>query len=337
MKEDIMKYFKRQTLRGFMVIVTLIVAVTLSAADTVYAQGYPSRDITFIVPYNPGGATDPISRAFAAQLEKALPGNINVENKPGGSSTIGIGVIVRAKPDGYTIGLGTNSGLLYQPLVNTGLAYKTPNDYQPIVKLFEQPALLTVRADAPWKTFKEFMADVKKNPGKIRAANSGPGTINDQVIRLLNKVAGVTIVPVPFTGGGGEALVALLGGRVEAIGGFGSNIIGQVQAGKVRVLAVFKKGKYELFPGATPVFDAGYDVTLSVTYFVIAPNGLPKDVQDKLVAASLRVVRGEEFMKFAKTNGYVIDAETKGPAAAKAELLQQSKVFSDLIKIIDQK
>ena len=314
-----------------------MVAVTLSVTATVCAQDYPNRDITFIVPYNPGGATDPMSRQFATQLEKALPGNINVENKPGGSATIGCGVIVRAKPDGYTIGLGTNSSLVYQPLVNTGLAYKTPDDYQPIVKLLEQPVLLSVRADAPWKTFEEFMADVKKNPGKIRASNSGVGTINDLVTRQLNNVAGVKIVSVPFSGGGGEAMVALLGGRVEASMGFSSGVVGQAQAGTVRVLAVFKKGKYEIFPHATPVFDAGYDVTLSATYYVIAPKGMPKDVQDKLVAASLRVMRGEEFLKFAKANGYLLDAEAKRPEAVKEELVQQSKSLSNLIKFIDQK
>jgi tripartite-type tricarboxylate transporter receptor subunit TctC len=326
-----MKYFVGPTVRA------LMLAVTLSITPAVHAADYPNRDITFIVPFAPGGTTDPISRKFAAQLEKVLPGNINVENRPGGSATIGCGVVVRAKPDGYTIGLGTNSSLVYQPLVNTGLAYETPDDYQPIVKLLEQPVLLSVRADAPWKTFEEFMADVKKNPGKIRASHSGVGTINDLVIRQLNKVAGVKIVSVPFSGGGGEAMVALLGGRVEASMGFSSGIVGHASAGTIRVLAVFKKGKYEIFSDATPAFDAGYDVTLSATYYIIAPKGIPKDVQNKLAAASLRVMRGEEFHKFARANGYLLDAEPKRPEAVKEELVQQSKILSSLIKIIDQK
>jgi tripartite-type tricarboxylate transporter receptor subunit TctC len=329
-----MKWFTRQTVQGLMIAIGLIVAVTVSVTATARAQNYPTRDITCIVPYNPGGSTDPLVRQFATQLEKVLPGNINVENRPGGSGTIGAGVIVRAKPDGYTIGLGSNSILAYQPLVNTGLAYKTPDDYQPIVKLVDMPLVLVVRADAPWKTFEEFMADAKKSPGKIRASNAGLGTVNDMVLRQLNKVAGVKIVSVPLSGGGGEALVALLGGRVEAGINNGPTVAGHVQAGKVRVLAVFKKGKFEFFPDATPTFDAGYDATLSVVYCMIAPKGLPKNVQDKLFAASLRVVGGEEFRKFAKANGCVADA--KGPEALKEELVQQIKVFSDLIKFISQ-
>ncbi|MDB5840010.1 MAG: tripartite tricarboxylate transporter substrate binding protein [Herminiimonas sp.] len=311
----------------------LVVAILGAAAALAHAQGYPSRDLTFIVPYNPGGSTDPISRQFAAQLEKTLPATINMENKPGGSATIGSGVIVRSKPDGYTIGLGSASALAYQPLVNSGLAYKTPDDYQPIVKLVDLPAILVVRADAPWKTFAEFMADVKKNPGKIRASVSGLRETSDLVVQQLNRVGNVKITTIPFTGGGGEALVALLGGRVEATVGFGPGALAHVQGGKVKVLAVFKKGKYDLFPDATPVGDAGYDATLQATYYVVAPKGMPKDVQDKLVKASLQAVRSDEFHKFASDKGYV--ADPKGPEETKAELVYYGKVFADLLKFID--
>lgn len=298
-------------------------------------QSYPSRDISFIVPYAPGGTTDPIARQFAAQLEKELKGNINVENKPGGSATIGTGAVIRAKPDGYTLGLGSNSVLAYQPIVNQGLAWKTADDYQPIVKLADVPALIVVKADAPWKTFEEFMADVRKNPGKIRVSVSGIRTAPDLAIQQLNKVAQVKIATIPFTGGGGEALLAVLGGRVEATAGYAPTVRGHVQAGTARVLAVFKKGKYESFPGAASVVDSGYDVTLPVSYGVIAPKGMPKDVQDKIVHASLKVVNSNEFIAFAQANGMLVDP--KGPEEMRAEMHQYGKTFADLIKFMDQK
>jgi tripartite-type tricarboxylate transporter receptor subunit TctC len=323
-----MKTYTRNILSG------LVAAFALSATASVNAQNYPSRDITFIVPYGPGGSTDPISRQFAGQLEKLLNGNINVENKPGGTATIGTGIVVRAKPDGYTIGLGSNGSLTYQPQINSGLAYKTPDDYQPIVKLVDQPAILFVRADAPWKNFEEFMADAKKNPGKLRVSTSGSGSTNDLVVKQLNKVAGVKIPTVPFTGGGGEATVALLGGRVEGSVGYGASALGFVQSGKVRVLAVFKKGKYDLFPEATPVGDQ-YDATLPAAYYALAPKGLPKDILEKLVFASQKVVRSEEYIKFAKANGYVVDP--KGPEEVRAELVQYGKTFGELITFINQK
>ena len=329
-----MKTSARLTIGALLTAIVLTAGTLLGLTVDARAQNYPSRDITFIVPYNPGGGTDPVARQFTGQLEKELNGNVNVENKPGGSGTIGAGVIVRAKPDGYTIGLGSNTILGFQPLVNAGLAFKKPDDYQPIVKLMDQHVNLVVRADAPWKTFDEFMADVRRNPGKIRASVSGKYGQPDLVVQQLNKAAGVKITTVPFTGGAGEALVALLGGRVEANIGTAASTLGQISAGKIRALAVFKKGKHELFPTATPIGDT-YDATIASAYYVIAPKGMAKDVLDKLVAASLKVVRSPEYAKFCQPHGYLVDP--KGPEALTAEIVQYQKTFADLIKFLDIK
>jgi tripartite-type tricarboxylate transporter receptor subunit TctC len=331
-----MKSFKRQSLYRTLVFASsLAAAAAFSVTAMAQAKDYPARDITFIVPFNPGGVTDPIARQFTSQLAKILGTTVNVENKPGGSATIGTGVVVRSKPDGYTIGLGTNNSLVFQPLVNTGLPYKTPDDYQSIVKLGDSHTVLSVRADAPWKTFDEFMEDVKKQPGKIRVSVSGLQSSGDMTIQELNMVAGVKITTVPFTGGGGEAMLALLGGRVEALAGHGVSTLGQERAGKVRVLAVFKKGKYDLFPNSVSTADAGYDATLPSGFYVVAPKGIPQDVQEKLLAASLQVVRSEEFIDFTRANGYT--AEALGGDDMKAELVHQSKIFADLIKFMGLK
>ena len=327
-----MKSYSRHTIWALAVATALTTAVLLGLTAETQAQNYPNRDITLIVPYNPGGGTDPVARQYTSQLEKELHGNVNVENKPGGSGTIGAGIVVRAKPDGYTIGLGSNKILGFQPLVVAGLAFKKPDDYQPIVKLMDQHVNLVVRADAPWKTFDEFMADVRKNPGKIRASVSGKYGQPDLVVQQLNKTAGVKITTVPFTGGAGEALVALLGGRVEANIGTGASTLGHLKAGTIRALAVFKKGRHELFPNATPIGDK-YDATISSAYYAIAPKGMPKNVLDKLVDASLRVVRSPEYLKFCQANGYEVDP--KGPEALTAEILQYQKTFSELIKYLD--
>ncbi len=326
-----MKYFAQRATRSLMAAAFLLVAVTL--AGTVCAQNYPNRDITLIVPYNPGGSTNALARQYATQLEKTLRANVNTENKPGGSGTIGMGVVVRAKPDGYTLGLATNSILAYQPLVNSGLAFNTTSDYQPIVKLIDLPNVLFVRGDAPWKNFKDLMADAKKNPGRIRVSVAALRGTNDLVMQQFNMLAGVKLLMVPFTGGAGEATVALLGGRGEAMGGSGATNLGHVQAGTLRALAVFKKGKYEPFPEAIPITDAGYDATLQAMYCVIAPKGMPKDVLDKIVAASLQIVRSEEWIKFARTQGSS-GVDVNGPEAVKAELDQYSKRYSEINKFI---
>jgi len=314
----------------------LILAATLCYLPAaLWAQAYPNRSITFVVPYGPAGSTDPVSRQFATQLEKVLGVDVNVENKPGGSGTIGFGIIARAKPDGYTIGLGTNSILAYQPLVNQSLTFKTPDTYQPIAKLGEMPVILVVRADAPWKTFEEFVDHVKKNPNKVRASVSGLRTVPDLVAQEFNKNSDLKLRTIPFTGGSGEALLALLGNRVEATLFTGAvGIPGQVQAGKVRVLAVFKKGVYDPVPEAASTIDLGYLTTLSAQFYVMAPKGLPKEVLEKLVRASTQVINSPEFATFAK-EGYALDP--KSPEALSAEIVRDTQTFTELLKLLDQK
>ncbi len=299
------------------------------------AQKYPSKDISFIVPFNPGGSADPLSRAFAAELAKALPGTVNVVNRAGGSATIGTNTIVRAAPDGYTIGLGDSAALAYQPIVNNSLAYKSTADYTTIINLAYVPAMLVVRADAPWKNFEEFMAEVRKKPDQIRIGVSGLRSIADLAVQQLNRAAKVKIDTIPFTGGGGEAIIALLGGRIEGAMGYGPNTAAQVRAGKLRVLAVFTKGKYPLAPDATPVADAGYDATLPASYSIIAPKGLPKDVHAALVEASLKAVKSKEFVEFAEKSGFVID--TKDSEATSKALSELQNMFAELLRWMDAK
>ena len=321
---------------AFAGLVRLIFTAAVCALPiTAVAQSYPNRPITFVVPYGPAGSTDPISRQFATQLEKVLGVEVNVENKPGGSGTIGFGIVARAKPDGYTIGLATNSILAYQPLVNQSLTFKTPDAYQPIAKLGEMPVILVVRADAPWKTFEEFLEHVRKNPNKVRASVSGLRTVPDLVAQEFNKNNDLKLRTIPFTGGSGEALLALLGNRVEATLFTGAvGIPGQVQAGKVRVLAVFKKGIYDPVPEAVSTIDAGYKTTLSAQFYVMAPKGLPKEVLDKLVSASQQIINSPEYAKFA-TEGYALDP--KSPAELSAEIIRDTETFTELLKLLDQK
>ena len=322
-------------MRQSIVLLRAVSALLLCAvALGVNAQHYPSRDIRFIVPFTPGGSVGSITKQFTDQLEKALGGNLNVESMPGGSGTIGIGAVVRAKPDGYTIGFAPSEALAYQPLINKELPYHSVEDYVPIVKLGDRPSVLYVRADAPWKTFDEFIADAKRRPGKIRVSVPGLGTLSDLLVQQLNKVAGIRLVTVPFSGGGSEAVIPLLGGRVEANMGSVAASIGQVRSGSIRALAAFQKGRNQILPEAVSVNDAGYDVSLRVSFYVIAPKGMPKDVEDRLVQASLDVVRSKEFLEFSKQNDFLSDP--KGPVEIREELTRYGRGFADLIKFIEQ-
>lgn len=307
-----------------------VAAMVAALPLAVQAQTYPTRDITLIVPFAPGGSTDVIARQYAIMLGKELGRSITVENKPGGAGSIGTTEVVQSAPDGYTLGLAAVEVLAYQPIVHPNLVYKSTADYSTVVKLGNRPSVLFVRADAPWKDFAAFLDDARKRPGKIRASVPGVGTMSDLVVQQFNALAGVRIATVPFTGGGPEAMVALLGGRVESFMGSVSGNVGQIKAGQIKALAVFQKGKSELLPEATPVVDAGYPVTLQVAFYVFGPKNLPHAVLDRLSAASIKVANSREFFDYARENDLASDV--KGPAEAKAELDQMGEVFRDLVQ-----
>lgn len=325
--------FRLNFRRAALAVVALLAGSASFSTSSQAADEWPTREITFYVPYAPGGSTDPISRKYAELLEKQLKVKVIVENKPGASATIGTGAVIRAAPDGYTIGLGSNSSLAYQPLEMKGLAWKSADDYQSIVKLSDLPAILAVPADARWKTFDEFMAEAKANPRKLKVSVSGLRSANDINMQQLNKLAGTRVVTVPFTGGGGEAILAALGGRVDGTCGFAPGMKGQIDAGKLRVLAVFQQGKYDLLPDAKPIGETPWKETFPAAYYVIAPKGLPKPVLDRLLAASKLIVESDEFKSFLKLNGYTWDP--KYGDDMKKELADYDGKFRAILKFLD--
>lgn len=304
-----------------------------AALPRAHAAGYPERDITFINPWSPGGSTDAIVRQYAKQMEKVLGGSIVVENRTGGSGTLGVGAVVRARPDGYTIGYAGNGTLVVQPMVMKGLAWSRPDDFQPLVKLNSMPTLLAVRADSAYRSWYDFLKDVRARPNQVRVGVAGLRTSADLEMQQVNLAAHARMRIVPFTGGSGESVIALLGGRVEATAGYTDGLRGHVEAGAMRVLAVFQKGRYEPFPNATPVGDLpefGATTLLPACNYVIGPKGMPRDVHDKLVGASRQVVTSEEFKTFAAKGGLVLDP--LGPDEIRAELTRVVGVYGALLQ-----
>jgi tripartite-type tricarboxylate transporter receptor subunit TctC len=300
------------------------------------AAGYPERDITFVNPWSPGGSTDAIVRQYAKQLEKILGGNIIVQNLTGGSGTIGVGTVVRAAPDGYTIGYAGNGTLVYQPMVMKGLAWAKPDDFQPLVKLNSMPTLLAVRADSPVMNFGDFLNEVRAKPNHVRVAVAGLRTSADLEMQQINMAAHTRMRIVPFTGGSGESVLALLGGRVEAMAGYTDGLRGHVEAKAMRVIAVFQKGPYAPFPDATPVGDQpefAHATLLPACNYVIGPKGMPQPVLDKLVNGSRQVVTSDEFKAFAAHGGLVLDP--MGPAEVRAELLRVVGTYDTLLKYLN--
>ena len=298
------------------------------------ASSYPEREIAYIIPYDTGGSTDPIGRQHADGLADCLGGDVIVENRPGASATIGTGGVVTADPDGYTIGMTTSSAVGLQPLVMQDLPYDSAEDYQPLIKLADLPTVLTVRADSPWQDIEDLVAAAKADPGAVRVSVSGAGTTPDLNVQQLNEAADIELTSVPFSGGGGEALVALLGGQVEANAGYAPSVQGQVEAGELRVLGVFYDEEYYAFPEAQTTTEAGYDdAALPVGYYSIAPNGLPDDVLEQLVSCSVEVVESESFGTFAEENGYILEPITTDEV--REDIASYRERYQPLLDIIE--
>lgn len=264
-----------------------------------------TRPGTFVVPYNPGGSTDPVGRRFAASLEEYLGQQWNVDNIAGGGASIGTAAVVsNSEPDGSVLGLSSNSALEYQPLINPDVPYRNSDDYAVIIKLVDLPAVLVVRADSPYQSLEEFLDDARARPGEVTVSTSGNFTQPDQNIILLNELAGLEIRNVPFSGGGGEALTAMLGGQVDATMGYGPSVLGQVEAGEARVLGVVGDGEYYLFPEATPFGSLGFDIDVPAWYGIVANPNIPADLLACIRQLSLEAFDTPENREWALERGY---------------------------------
>jgi tripartite-type tricarboxylate transporter receptor subunit TctC len=169
-----------------------------------------------VVPYNPGGSTDPVGREFSRLLSDELGTGATVTNRPGGDETIGVSSVLEAAPDGYTLGLTSATGIIVQPLVNDQLSYKEPSDFTSVVKMVEAPNALLVAADSPFRSLDDFLQAARTSPGQVRVGTTGRLTNNTFALLALEKQAGIDLNIVPFSGGAGEAVRAVLGGQVEA-------------------------------------------------------------------------------------------------------------------------
>lgn len=298
--------------------------ILVTAADA----AYPERYVTLIFPYGTGGPTDTVGRLISLEIEPLLKQKMLVMNKPGASGTIGIADVIRAKPDGYTIGYSTAAIMGLQPLI-ASLPFKASGDHQPIIKLFDVPIALGVREDSPLRNFHDFLAAVRKNPGALLIAVVGTLTEPDLAVELLKSVAKIDVNNVPFKGGSSEALLATLGGHVESFAAAVTNLKDHVDAKKIRLLAMFSKTRHRLFPAVPSSVELGYEVDLPAMYFIIGPKNMSKEALEVLGAAISNVVAGPRFQDLARKSGFKTDP--LGPKGLQAEIDRFAATYARLL------
>ncbi|MFI4925320.1 MAG: tripartite tricarboxylate transporter substrate binding protein [Vicinamibacteria bacterium] len=280
-----------------------IALATFAAASYATAQ-YPDRPITMIVPFPPGGVADTVARPVAEALSRELKQPVVIENKPGAGGAIGMGLAAKAKPDGYTVLLALAS---YTVLPEADKVLGRAPQYQladlkPVARFTADPTVLAVRAESPWKTYAEFVAAAKAEPGKLTFGSSGNYGTMHMPMAMLALDRGVQLTHVPYTGAG-PAIVGLLGGQVDAIATGPATIVQHVKGGKARVLAHWGEGRLLSLPDVQSLTDLGTPVTYAQWSGMFVPAGTPDAIVMRLREASKAAANDDRVRQVMLTAG----------------------------------
>ena len=264
---------------------------TLGASAPAVAQStWPSRNVRLVVPFAPGGSSEIVARATAAELSKTLGQAVYVDNKPGGGGNIAMVEVARAE-DQHTLILGHIGTLAVNPYIYDKLPYDPNRDFKPITLLAKVPSLYVVHPDVPAKNLKEWVALVRKNPGKFSYGSAGNGSAGHLAMEYLKMVADLFILHVPYRGTGPQ-LTDLLAGRLEAASVGAPAILQFIKAGKLRCLATGSKERLPQLPDVPTVAEQGYPgFEMTQWYGLCAPANLAAANTDKLAVESAKAIR----------------------------------------------
>jgi tripartite-type tricarboxylate transporter receptor subunit TctC len=309
---------------GFVALTFAAMVGTTSAAD------YPDHPIRFIVPQAAGSATDTVARILAAELSKQFGQQVIVDDRPGGALTIGLDLVAKSAPDGYTIGMGPIGALAITRHMVAKLPYNIERDFKPIALVARGHLLLAVSPQLPVNSVEELIAYARKNPGKLTNAsssNGSPGHVGGELFKYMTETE---IVHVPYRGGA-PAITDLIAGHVDLMFESLQSIASFARDGKVRALGVSGAARSPAFPELPTIAEAGVPGYLAPTWTgVIAPAGVPRPIVDKLNAAINKALESEAFKeKFAK-----IGDEPAGgtPEEFAATIKADSAKWSDVVR-----
>ena len=285
--------FRKWEFAGVAVFFILLFLVTIMSGTGLAQEKYPAKSINFIVGYPAGGTTDVCARPLVLAASKILGQPVVIVNKPGGASAVAMTLLKTEKPDGYTIGILPSGAVLSQHMRK--VPYDSAKDFTPIMQYAVYLYGLVVRADAPWKTFKEFIDYAKANPGKIRYSTAGPGTPQHLVMEQLALKEKIKWIHIPFEGGG-PAISALLGGHVEAASQT-TEWKKHVESGRLKLLAVYGEKRMTDFPSASTLLELGYGITAPSLISIVGPKGISSQIVETLHGAFKKAIEDPDFVK----------------------------------------
>jgi tripartite-type tricarboxylate transporter receptor subunit TctC len=280
-----MHAYPRALLRAAFLAAACCATVTAAIAQS----SWPDKPITMVVPFPPGGVADTVARPVAEALSRELKQSVIVENKAGAGGAVGIGFAARAPADGYTVLLSLSSISILpeaDAILERKPAYQT-SQFKPIARFTADPTVLVVRADAPWKTLAEFIADARTKPGAYNYGSSGNYGTMHVPMEMLKNAAGFRMTHIPYTGAG-PAVVALLAGQVDALASGPPTVVQQIKAGKLRALAHWGERPLAALPEVPSLDQSGFKVKFAQWSGLFVPAATPDEIVRRLRAASAK-------------------------------------------------
>ena len=317
------------TLRTITRAATAAIALTVGFASPVAQSAWPEKTVKIIVPWAPGGSTDILARTVADKLAQSLGQPVVVDNKPGASGNIGSEFVAKAKPDGYTLLFGSMSTHAINPAVDPNMRFKGVEDFTPIALLAFVTNTMVVHPSVPANNVKEFIAYAKANPGKIAYASAGPGSTNHLSAALLEKMAGISMLHVPYKGGA-PAVMDTLAGQTQVFFTAGTQSLPHVKAGKLRLLAVTESKRSALLPDVPTVAETLPGYEMAVWYGAFGPPGLAHEVTQRLNAEINRIMMLPDV--HAKMEAIGVEAVNETPERFGAIMRADAEKWGKLVR-----
>ncbi len=261
-----------------------------------YAQTFPTKPIRVIVPTSPGGLTDVIARALAVPVSESLGQPVVVENRPGAGSIIGMTVLAKSAPDGYTVAITSSEPLINNPLIYTRLPYDAENDFSYVTELVRTIGIIVAHPTAPGRSFPELIAYAKANPGKLNWATWGPGSTPSLYLEWINRQNGTNIQAIPYKGAG-PSIPAIVSGEVH-VTYTGTGLVMQLlRAGKLKALAIAGSQRFGVLPEVPSLATFGSDPDFTTGFGMYAPARTPATIRERLAAEFSRALENPAVKK----------------------------------------
>jgi tripartite-type tricarboxylate transporter receptor subunit TctC len=310
-----------------------LAALVALAADIALAQApaFPAKPVTLVVPVAPGGILDAVARMLAPEMAKQLGQPVVVDNKAGASGNIGATYVAKSAPDGYTLLVGYSMFHVGNPSMFRNLAWDPIRDFSSVAMVAVSPHVIAVHPSVPVKTLQELVDLAKKEPGKLNYASPGSGSVPHVGMELFKQQAGIDVMHVPYKGAG-PMMQDVIAGQVQMTVATPPSLLGFVQTGRVRALAVAAKTRHPLMPDVPTTAEAGYpSFQLEAWVALFAPAGTPRPVIEKLTAAVAETLKAPEVVEHARATGMAIRFMPPGEldATVKADLDYWSKVIRE--------